>query len=225
MPAKDRNKTEPVEPATDELPDENEGAHAKEATGESNGESTDEIQGDSPDEGLPVEQLKEEHERLKADLESVQEELAKERDQHLRLRAEFDNYRRRTRREMDEIRATASEGLALELLPVLDNLERAVQAANVQDNAAKALADGVQMVLKQFLATLEKVGVVPIDAVGQPFDPTLHEAVFEEESDEFPDGHVIEEMQRGYRLNEKVIRPSMVKVAKGTGAKEEADHE
>lgn len=154
----------------------------------------------------------EESERL---LEAAKEEAAQLRDQYLRLRAEFDNFRKRTRAEVEAIKSRAAEDLVVALLPVIDNLERAVDSAKKTEGAPKALVDGVEMVLRQFLAELSAVGVSRIEALGTPFDPNLHEAVAYEESDEHPDGLVIEVLRTGYSLNEKVLRPSMVKVAKG----------
>src|SRR5690606_34036469 len=122
------------------------------------------------------------------------------------LRAEFDNYRRRTRQEVEEIRARAAEGLVIQLLPVVDNLERAVAAGAGAEQDPKAFVEGVEMVLKQFLLELAKVGVRPVEALGNPFDPNFHEAVMYEESDEGPEGTVIEEFQKGYVLNDKVLR-------------------
>lgn len=148
-------------------------------------------------------------------LEAAKEEAAQLRDQYLRLRAEFDNFRKRTRAEVEAIKSRAAEDLIVALLPVIDNLERAVDSAKRTEGAPKALVEGVEMVLRQFLAELSSAGVSRIEALGTPFDPNLHEAVAYEESDEHPDGLVIEVFRTGYSLNEKVLRPSMVKVAKG----------
>lgn len=154
--------------------------------------------------------------QLTAELEAQKEAYQQLHERFLRLQAEFDNFRRRTRREADEIRQRAAEELAAALLPVVDNLERATMAAQGTDGAPKGLVDGVEMVLRQLLMELEKVGVVPIDAEGNPFDPNVHEAVAHEETDEYPDGHVMEVLQKGYLLKDKVLRPSMVKVARSS---------
>ncbi len=170
---------------------------------------------ESTDAGAPdVEALQERLAALEAELEESKKQVEEADDRYLRLRAEFENFRRRTRQEAEELRARAAEGLAVQLLPVVDNLERAVAAGMGAQQDPKAFADGVEMVLKQFLQELAKVGVSPVEAVGKPFDPNLHEAVMYEESDQGPDGTVIEEFQKGYVLNDKVLRPSMVKVAK-----------
>lgn len=176
----------------------------------------DAVHGESADEASEptLDELKEEIAGLRAELEECKKQVEEGQDRYLRLRAEFDNYRRRTRQEIEEIRANAAEGLAAQLLPVIDNLERAVAAGAGVDQDPKAIVEGVEMVLKQFLLELEKVGVRPVEALGNPFDPNFHEAVMYEESDDAPGGTVIEEFQKGYVLNDKVLRPSMVKVAK-----------
>ncbi len=156
-----------------------------------------------------IQQLQSELERLQAEKKSLE-------DQFLRLRAEFENFRRRTRQEAEERREWAAANLVSALLPVVDNLERATQVTKDGERAPQSFVEGVELVRKQLLGELERAGLKAIEAVGSPFDPNLHEAVLHEESDEYPDGHVIEEFQRGYTLGDKVLRASMVKVAKGT---------
>ena len=126
---------------------------------------------------------------------------------YLRLRADLENIRRRTKNEIASIRQTASEALINRLLPVLDNLERAV-SANAENEAWKK---GVEMVLCQFQEVLAAEGLQPIPAVGEIFNPELHEAVFAEPADA-PEGTILQELQKGYILNGKVIRFSKVKV-------------
>lgn len=179
----------------------------------------DEAEGAASDAG---EQAGDELDALKAQLaeETAAKEAAlRERDElydrWLRLQAEFDNFRKRTRRELEESKAKGAEELILKLLPVVDNLERAL--ASAPGASAAAVAEGVKMIHKQFLSVLEDVGVRPIPAVGTPFDPTLHEAVAYEESDAHPDGVVMEEVLRGYAFGGRALRPSMVKVARGGG--------
>lgn len=138
---------------------------------------------------------------------------AEENYVHLqRLQAEFDNYRKRTLKEKTEITKYASERLVGELLPVLDNFERAASAAQMNSDFA-SLAQGVDMILRQLQTALGKEGLKAIEAVGQPFDPNLHNAVLRMESDEHPENTVVEELQKGYYLKDKVLRPSMVKVS------------
>ncbi|TEB07229.1 heat shock protein GrpE [Pelotomaculum schinkii] len=131
-------------------------------------------------------------------------------DRLLRLQADFENFRRRTRQEKDDYYKYASEQLVVALLPVLDNFGLALAAEGDSIEGFKA---GVEMIYKQLLDVLATEGVTPIQAVGEPFDPTRHEAVAQDDSGEHPANTVVEEFRRGYSLREKVIRPSMVKVA------------
>ncbi|HBW37611.1 nucleotide exchange factor GrpE [Desulfosporosinus sp. BICA1-9] len=133
-------------------------------------------------------------------------------DHLLRMQADFDNYRKRTQKEKTEIIKYASERVVGELLPVLDNFERAVSAAQINPDFA-AFSQGVEMILRQLQTALSKEGLKAIEAVGQPFDPNLHDAVLRVESEEHPENTVVDELQKGYYLKEKVLRPSMVKVS------------
>lgn len=127
----------------------------------------------------------------------------------LRLQADFDNFRRRARLEKEELSQVVAAGVIKELFPVLDNFERAL-TASVQD--AAQLRTGVEMVHRQFGAILEKLGVKPIAAVGDTFDPARHEAVARVEDADRPDGLIVDELQKGYEMGGKVLRPSMVRV-------------
>ncbi len=143
------------------------------------------------------------------------EELRRERDalqdRLLRTAAEFDNYRKRMDRERRDLADyTAGEAIK-DLLPIIDNLERALQAAAPDDPLRK----GVELIHKQMLEMLRKRGVTPIEALGADFDPNVHEAVTHEESDQHREGEVMEELQRGYKVGDRLLRPAMVKVAKG----------
>ena len=129
-----------------------------------------------------------------------------------RLRADFDNYRKRTQKEKVDLIKYASERLVGELLPVLDNFDRAVSAAKVNPDFT-SFSQGVEMILRQMQTALSKEGLKAMEAVGQPFDPNLHEAVLRVNSAEYPENTVIEELQRGYYLKEKLLRPCMVKVS------------
>jgi molecular chaperone GrpE len=142
-------------------------------------------------------------------------ELRRERDvlqdRLLRTAADFDNYRKRVDRERRDLaEQTAGEAIK-DLLPIIDNLERALQAAAEDDPLRK----GVELIHKQMLEMLRKRGVTPIEALGADFDPNVHEAVTHEESDQHREGEVMEELQRGYKVGERLLRPAMVKVAKG----------
>jgi len=144
-----------------------------------------------------------------AELEGQLEEY---RNRLLRAQADFDNYRRRTQREKEEMAKYASAEIITKLLPVLDNFERAIGASKGSGDF-EALAKGVDMIHRQLLQLLEQEGLKPMETVGQPFNPEYHEAVMRVESDEHEEGTVVEELQRGYILKDRVIRPAMVKVS------------
>jgi molecular chaperone GrpE len=151
---------------------------------------------------------------LEQKLAETQADAARLRDQLLRTAADFENFRKRSRREMDDAHRRGREGAIKDLLPVFDNLERAAtHAEGVQDT--KSVADGLRIVLKQFLDTLDKIGVTRISAMGQPFDPSLHEAIQHMPSAEVPAGTVLAEVQPGYRMGDHLLRASMVVVSKG----------
>jgi len=128
-----------------------------------------------------------------------------------RLKAEFDNFRKRTVREKDEAAKYASERIILSLLPIVDNFERALDSTKTNKDF-ESFSQGIEMILRQLFKVLEDEGLKPIDAVGHQFDPNLHEALFIEESD-LKENTVLEELQKGYLLKEKVIRPGRVKVS------------
>jgi molecular chaperone GrpE len=146
------------------------------------------------------------------------EKLAADRDQYLdllrRKTAEFDNYRKRVERERGELNEFAAADVLTEILPVMDNLERALSAA-ADTSRVDAYRQGVELIYQQLLEVLRKRGVTPIDAVGQDFDPHVHHAVSQERSSGHRDGEVIEELRRGYRLGDRLLRPALVKVASG----------
>lgn len=133
-------------------------------------------------------------------------------DQKLRLMAEFDNYRRRAQREKESAIELGAESLARPLLEVLDNLERAVASAGAAPGPWLA---GIQLTLRMFYDALKSAGVVPVDPVGQPFDPVRHEAVSMLISDAVPADHVVNVVTRGYMLNDRVLRPAQVIVSRG----------
>jgi molecular chaperone GrpE len=146
-------------------------------------------------------------------MEKAREEAARAREQLLRIAADFDNFRKRSRREVEDSARRAREELLRELLPVFDNLERAVlHAEQAQD--PKSVAEGVRMVLKQFLDTLGKLGVRRIQTLGEPFDPNVHEAIQQIPSAEHAAGTVVAEVLPGYVCDERLVRAAMVVVAK-----------
>lgn len=145
-------------------------------------------------------------------LAAAQAEAQKMKDNWIRTTADFDNFRKRTRKELEDNRKAGKEELLKDLLPVFDNLERAAQSAlRAQD--VKAVAQGLEMVLRQFVDTLVRTGITKVPSVGHPFDPQVHEAIQQAESDE-PQGTVIAEVQPGYVQGERLVRAAMVVVAK-----------
>lgn len=145
------------------------------------------------------------------------DELKSLNDKYLRLAAEFDNYKRLAQRDQrDQIRF-GNEQLLKELLPVVDNLERAIKAAR-DIKSGDGLVKGVDLTLKQLQGVLGKFGVQSIPTMGQPFDPSGHQAVASVPSEQVPDKHVVEEFQRGYRLHDRILRPAMVTVSSGAGS-------
>ena len=155
-------------------------------------------------------------------LTEAQEAIAELNERIVRLTADFDNFRKRAQREKDEARQFANQGLLEKLLPVLDNFEMALTAVKDADPSVR---DGVQMILDQLLGVLKESGVETVDAMGQPFDPNLHEALSQEETTEVEEGTVVQQVQRGYKLNDRLVRPARVVVAKAPGAAEEAPTE
>jgi len=159
-------------------------------------------------------------EELKQALAAKTEEIKALQDKYLRLAAEFDNYKRLSQREQRDYARFANESLLKELLPMIDNLERAVRASK-ENQGRDGLIQGVELILKQFMETLAKFGVRPILSVGKPFDPSRHQAVARVESNTVPAGSVVEELQRGYYLHDRILRAAMVTVAAGKNTDQE----
>lgn len=154
----------------------------------------------------------EDTEEAVVDAAQVLEELKNEFDnRYKRLQADFDNFRRRTNQEKEQLSGFVKGNVLADLLPVLDNFERAVQSPAEGD--AKTFLDGFVMIHQNLMATLQKHGLAPIEAVGQPFDPNLHQAIMRVETDEYPEDTVVEVLQTGYTVDGRCIRPVMVKVS------------
>jgi len=150
---------------------------------------------------------------LGAELEKLRAERNLLLDRMARLQAEFDNARKRAAREQQEYKDFALADALKNLLPILDSFDRALQA-KVQK--AEDFRSGVELIRKQFQDALEKLGLRPIPAKGEPFDPRLHEAIEMVDSNEVKDHHVLDELQRGYKLKDRLLRPSMVRVARNS---------
>ena len=155
------------------------------------------------------ERLREMENRLAAKAKEYEET----HDKLLRVSAEFENYRKRTAREMDDFRKYAVQSLLKEMLSAVDHIELAIQAAASNSAPDKKLTEGLSLTLKELLRIFEKFNVVPIAAVGTPFNPEFHEAMLREESGEFPENTVLREMQKGYMIGSRLLRPALVVVA------------
>lgn len=141
---------------------------------------------------------------------------------YVRLYADFENFKRRAARERDEVRRSTTEGIVSRLLPVLDNFEMAMQAIRQPGASMSAVQVGVEMILGQIRTTLTDLGVEEVDALGKPFDPTLHDAVSQEETSTVPEGQVTQQTRKGYRLRERLIRPASVVVSKAPSSSGES---
>jgi molecular chaperone GrpE len=161
-------------------------------------------------------------EQLRSELRKVNEQAKDCDDKYLRALAELDNQRKRSMREKEELQKYANERLILEILPVIDNFERAIDAGKQADNVAQ-MVDGVRMILKQLREILEKEGVAPFESLGEKFDPYKHEALLAIESKEHEPYTVLEEIQKGYTMKDRVIRPAKVTVSKKEEEKKEDD--
>ncbi|MDX2500542.1 MAG: nucleotide exchange factor GrpE [Deltaproteobacteria bacterium] len=165
-------------------------------------EKTDQVQAEDPMKDLEVQ------------LEAKEQESKENYDRMLRVSAEFENYKKRTSRELEEFRKFANQSLIKELLSVVDNLELAINSTNGHQTIDQSLLQGLEMTHKEILKVFEKFNVKPIEAKGQVFDPTFHEAVMQEETDEVDPNTVVNELQKGYLIHNRLLRPSMVVVAR-----------
>ncbi|MFT6283696.1 MAG: molecular chaperone GrpE [Arenicella sp.] len=145
---------------------------------------------------------------------AAETKIVDQKDSVMRAIADADNARKRAQGEIDKARKFALEKFAGELLPVADNLERALQVANPEDEAIKPIMDGVELTLKSFLSTIEKFGMTVIDPQGQPFNPEKHQAMSMQENAELPPNTVLAVMQKGYEINGRLLRPAMVLVTR-----------
>jgi molecular chaperone GrpE len=150
---------------------------------------------------------------LEQKLAAAENEAKESYDRFLRASAEFENYKKRTQKEIADFRKFANESLLKELLNVVDNLERAIEMPKNGGDETQ-IVEGVDLTLKELLKVFQKFGVQPIIALGEPFDPTFHQAMMQQEVKDQPDNIVIQELQKGYVIHERLLRPSMVVVSK-----------
>jgi len=148
-------------------------------------------------------------------LESAEKEAKQNFDNFLRASAELENFKKRTSREMNDLRKYANEALLRDFLPIVDNLERAISSSSDEGHSENGVVEGVEMTHKEILKVFEKFSVKPIDAVGNQFDPAFHQAIQQEETENYPENTVVQEFQKGYLIHDRLLRPSMVIVSKG----------
>ena len=167
---------------------------------------------DSGEDAESTQESPAEAETLEEKLENAEQQARDNHERFLRVAAELDNFRKRKEREVSDLRKYANQSLLRELLGVVDNLERAL-ASSGANGESDGLVEGVDMTLKELLKIFDQFGVKPVASLEQPFDPAVHEAVMQEPSDAFPANTVIKELQKGYMLRERLLRPAMVVVS------------
>ncbi|OEU64035.1 MAG: nucleotide exchange factor GrpE [Desulfobacterales bacterium S5133MH16] len=153
---------------------------------------------------------------MEASLESMEQESKDSHDRFLRVSAEFENYKKRAAREMNDFRKFANESFVKAMLPVVDNLDRAIESSSDDDHSNSSVVEGVNMTLKEILKIFEQFGVKPFASLGKTFDPALHQAVMQEESDDHPEKTILNELEKGYMMHDRLLRPAMVVVSKKT---------
>ena len=191
-----------TEPKTDE-PTSNEGAPA--STG--SGDDSIRVEVEAPEAPAEKDPIKELEDKVAA----LEKDKKDNWDRYLRAAADLENTRKRQKREIEDAKFDTKNKVLKEMLPVVDNLERAIEHAT--QAGSNPIVEGVQLVLRQFMTAFERLDIAPIDAMGQPFDPNLHEAISQQESDQAP-GTVVQVLQRGYRSGDRLLRPALVVVAK-----------
>lgn len=191
-------------------------AEAKKSSDDAAQAKADAAQADKVDEAAEADTNAKENNEAADSLESIKKDLeaqaalvAEGEERYKRLQADFANFRRRNEKERQELSSLVMQGLIKDLLPIVDNFERALAVENAKD---AALHEGISMVYKQFMETLKKNGLEPIEAVGKKFDPNFHQAVMRVQDPDKEDNTIEEELQKGYMVQGRVIRPSMVKV-------------
>ena len=173
---------------------------------------------DKEDEGC------EDSNNLMEELENAKKESLEKQDQYVRVIAEFENFKKRVQKESIDSRKYANEELIREILPVMDNLERALE--HIDENSSDdPLVEGVRMVQKHFFGVLEKFGVSEIAAIGEPFDPNFHEAMMQVTTDDSPPNIVVTEIEKGYMLNDRLVRPAKVGVSIAAKVDDEDDED
>ena len=153
---------------------------------------------------------------LEEKVSAAQDEARENHDRMMRVAAEFENYKKRTAREMEDLKKYATENLIRQLLTVVDNLERAIESGSADNQNGQSVVDGVALTLTEVMKILEKHHVSPIESLGESFDPSFHQAMSQEETDEHPSNTVVREYQKGYMIHDRLLRPAMVVVSKSS---------
>ena len=183
-----------------------------ESEAQNEGQTVSEEQEDQEKKETPLEDMK--REELLTEVKEIQGLAEKNFDLYLRSQADMENLKRRFQKEKDDLVKFSNESLIRQLLPVVDNLKKALEHSQ-DENSLNALSEGVELTLKGLMDTLKRVGVEEVKALGEPFDPNFHEAMCEQEDNCVKSGTVLQELQKGYVLNKRLIRPAMVVVSKG----------
>jgi molecular chaperone GrpE len=157
-------------------------------------------------------------------LAAAQAEASENRDRMLRMAAELDNFKKRSARELDDLKKYATENLLLQLLTVVDNLERAIASASSNSQNDQSVVDGVSLTLAEIMKILEKYNVSVIEALNEPFNPAYHQAMCQEERPEKPPNTVVQEFQKGYLIHDRLLRPAMVVVSKASSKSESTEN-
>ena len=180
------------------------------------------ISKDAPSEKADDKDIPDAAEEMAEQLESAENAAKENHDRLLRVSAEFENYKKRSAREMESFRKFANEALVKDMLSVVDNLERAI-LSSADKEAENGILEGIEMTLREILKIFEKFSVTPIKSLGERFDPSFHEAVMQEESEEHDENTVLKELQKGYMIHDRLLRPSMVIVSKAKAKKNKAE--
>ncbi len=158
--------------------------------------------------------------KMEARIEELEKEVEANYDRFIRVTADFENYKKRVAREISDLRKFANENILKDMLSVVDNLERAIESGLKQDIEKQTLLEGVEITLKDLFRMFEKYGVKDFKSEGQPFDPVFHQAMMQEQTNDYPDNTVLNELQKGYTIHERLLRPAMVVVARNLSDKQ-----
>jgi molecular chaperone GrpE len=180
---------------------------------------------DSLDEEICEEKEDDFIKKMEARIEELEKEVEANYDRFIRVTADFENYKKRTVRELSDLRKFANENILKDMLSVVDNLERAIESGFKNDSSKKTLLEGVEITLKDLFRMFEKYGVKDFKSQGEPFDPVFHQAMMQEQTNDYPDNTVLNELQKGYTIHERLLRPAMVVVAKNTNTSEKQHDE